>query len=113
MERMSEIVIAGAVRTPVGSFNGAFASLPAHKLGEAAIREVLKRAKVDPAEVSDVILGQVLAAGQGMNPARQAALNAGLPDSSTALVINQVCGSGLRSIAMGARSIEAGDAKIV
>ncbi len=100
---MSEIVIAGAVRTPVGSFNGAFASLPAHKLGEIAIRDVLSRAKVAPAEVSEVILGQVLAAGQGMNPARQAALNAGLPDASTALVVNQVCGSGLRSIAMGAR----------
>jgi acetyl-CoA C-acetyltransferase len=110
---MSEIVIAGAARTPVGSFNGALSSLPAHKLGEVAIREVLNRAKVDPAEVSEVILGQVLAAGQGMNPARQAALNAGLPEGSTALIVNQVCGSGLRSIAMGARSIEAGDAKVV
>ncbi|HLY58370.1 MAG TPA: acetyl-CoA C-acetyltransferase [Stellaceae bacterium] len=110
---MSEIVIAGAVRTPIGSFNGALASLPAHKLGEVAIRAVLERAKVAPEEVSEVILGQILTAGQGMNPARQAAVNAGLPVSTTAYTINQVCGSGLRAVALGLQAIRNGDSEIV
>jgi acetyl-CoA C-acetyltransferase len=110
---MTEIVIAGAARTPIGSFNGALASLPAHKLGEIVIREVLTRANLDAAEVSEVILGQILTAGQGMNPARQAALNAGLSSASTAYTINQVCGSGLRAVALGYQAIRNGDSRIV
>jgi acetyl-CoA C-acetyltransferase len=110
---MTEIVIASGARTPIGSFNGAFANLPACKLGEAAIRAALDRAKVSPEEVDEAILGQVLAAGQGQNPARQAALAAGLPVESTAIGINQVCGSGLRAVALAAQAIMVGDAKIV
>ncbi|MGH6833036.1 MAG: acetyl-CoA C-acetyltransferase, partial [Methyloceanibacter sp.] len=108
-----EIVIVSAARTPVGSFNGALASLPAHALGEVAIRAALERAKVDPAEVDEVIMGQVLTAGQGQNPARQAAVAAGIPFEKTAWGVNQVCGSGLRAIALGAQQIAAGDADIV
>ncbi len=110
---MTEIVIASGARTPIGSFNGVFANVPACKLGEVAIRAALERAKVQPEEVDEAILGQVLAAGQGQNPARQAALAAGMPFESTAIGINQVCGSGLRAVALAAQAIKAGDARIV
>ena len=108
-----DIVIVAAARTPVGSFNGSLSSLPAHALGEVAIRAALQRASVDPAEVDEVIMGQVLTAGQGQNPARQAAMAAGVPQESTAWGLNQVCGSGLRAVAVGAQQIAAGDAEIV
>jgi acetyl-CoA C-acetyltransferase len=110
---MSDVVIAGAVRTAIGSFNGALASLTAHALGEAVIREAILRANVDAGEVSEVILGQVLAAGEGQNPARQASVNAGLPVETTAYGINQLCGSGLRAVALGYQAIRAGDSRIV
>jgi acetyl-CoA C-acetyltransferase len=110
---MTEIVIAGAVRTPVGAFNGGLASLPAHKLGEVAIAEALRRAEVDPKEVSEVIMGQILAAGEGQNPARQAAIGAGLPFEVTAYGVNQLCGSGLRTVALGYQAIRNGDSEIV
>lgn len=108
-----EIVIVGAARTPVGSFNGSLSSLPAHQLGEVAIRAALERAGVDAADVDEVIMGQVLAAGQGQNPARQAAMAAGVPKEATAWGVNQVCGSGLRSVALGAQQIATGDADII
>jgi acetyl-CoA C-acetyltransferase len=111
--RDEEIVIVGAARTPVGSFNGSLSSVPAHTLGEVAIKAALERAKVDPADVDEVIMGQVLSAGQGQNPARQAAIAAGIPEGSTAWGVNQVCGSGLRAVALGAQQIAAGDADIV
>jgi acetyl-CoA C-acetyltransferase len=107
-----EIVIATAARTAVGSFNGAFATTPAHELGAAAIKAALSRAGVDAGEVDEVILGQVLGAGQGMNPARQAAIKAGIPQEKTAFGLNQVCGSGLRAVALGMQQIANGDAKI-
>ncbi len=110
---MTNIVIASAARTAVGSFNGGLASVPAHELGAATIRAVLERAGVDGAEVSETILGQVLTAGQGQNPARQAHINAGLPKEAAAWGINQVCGSGLRAVALGAQHIMLGDAQIV
>ncbi|MBB4265054.1 acetyl-CoA C-acetyltransferase [Roseospira visakhapatnamensis] len=110
---MSDIVIAGAVRTPVGTFNGSLASVPAHYLGEIVIREVLNRAKTEPGEVSEVIMGQILAAGAGQNPARQASINAGVPVEVTAYGINQLCGSGLRTVALGYQSILTGDCDIV
>ncbi len=110
---MTDIVIASAARTAVGSFNGAFANTPAHDLGAAAIKAVLTRAGVDPADVSETILGQVLTAGQGQNPARQAHINAGLPQESAAWGLNQVCGSGLRAVALGAQHIALGDAEII
>lgn len=110
---MTEIVIASAVRTAIGSFNGALASVPAHELGAAAIREALSRAHTDAAEVSEVILGQVLTAGQGQNPARQAAVKAGIPVEKTAFGINQVCGSGLRAVALGWQAIRCGDAEVM
>ena len=110
---MSEIVIVSAARTPVGSFMGSLSSLPAHELGKVAIEAALKRGSVEAAEVDEVILGQVLTAGQGQNPARQAAVAAGIPVEASAWGINQVCGSGLRAIAIGAQQIAAGDAKIV
>ncbi len=110
---MEEVVIVSAARTAVGSFNGAFATLPAHKLGEAAIRAALARAKVEPGEVSEVILGQVLTAAQGQNPARQASIAAGLPIATPAWGINMVCGSGLRTVALGAQAIRNGDSRIV
>lgn len=110
---MTDIVIAAAARTPVASFNGAFATMPAHELGAIAIKEALARAKVDPADVDEVILGQILTAGQGQNPARQAAIKAGIPNEKTAFGINQLCGSGLRSVALGMQQILSGDAKIV
>src|SRR5881227_2969146 len=108
-----EIVIAGAVRTPVGAFNGGLASLPAHKLGEIAIAEALRRAEVDPKEVSEVVMGQILAAGEGQNPARQAAIGAGIPFEVTAYGVNQLCGSGLRTVALGYQAIRNGDSEIV
>ena len=108
-----EIVIVSAARTPVGSFNGSLSSVPAHKLGEVAIRAALERAGVDAADVDEVIMGQVLTAGQGQNPARQAAIGAGIPVEATAWGVNEVCGSGLRAIAVGAQQIATGDAEIV
>jgi acetyl-CoA C-acetyltransferase len=110
---MTDIVIASAARTAVGSFNGSFANTPAHELGATAIKAVLERAGVEPGEVSETILGQVLTAGQGQNPARQAHIAAGLPQESSAWSINQVCGSGLRTVALGAQHIMLGDAEIV
>jgi acetyl-CoA C-acetyltransferase len=110
---MTDIVIASAARTAVGSFNGSFASTPAHELGATVIKAALERAGVEPGEVSETILGQVLTAGQGQNPARQAHINAGLPAESSAWSINQVCGSGLRTVALGAQHIMLGDADIV
>jgi acetyl-CoA C-acetyltransferase len=108
-----EIVIVSAARTAVGSFNGAFAATPAHELGAAAIKTALVRAEVDAGEVDEVILGQVLTANQGQNPARQAAIKAGIPQDKTAFGLNQVCGSGLRAVALGMQQIANGDAKIV
>ncbi|HXP96409.1 MAG TPA: acetyl-CoA C-acetyltransferase [Telmatospirillum sp.] len=108
-----DVVIIGAARTPVGSFNGAFASVPAVQLGATAITAALARAGVAPSDVSDVILGHVLTAALGQNPARQAALAAGLSAESTAITINQVCGSGLRAVAFAAQAIAQGDADIV
>jgi acetyl-CoA C-acetyltransferase len=113
MPASESIVVASAARTAVGSFNGSFANTPAHELGAIAIKEVLARAGVDAAEVDEVILGQVLTAGQGQNPARQASINAGLPTETTAWGLNQVCGSGLRTIAIGMQQIATGDAKII
>jgi acetyl-CoA C-acetyltransferase len=110
---MTEIVIAGAARTPVGAFNGTLSSVPAHYLGQVAILEALKRSKVDAAEVTEVIMGQILAAGEGQNPARQAAIGAGLPVEVTAYGVNQLCGSGLRTVALGYQAIRAGDSTIV
>jgi acetyl-CoA C-acetyltransferase len=110
---MTDIVIASAARTPIGSFNGALASLPAHDLGKIAIKAALERAKVDVGEVSEVVLGQVLTAAAGQNPARQAAVNAGIPVERTAYCINQLCGSGLRSVALGFQAIRLGDSDII
>ncbi len=110
---MSEVVIAGAVRTPVGAFNGGLSSVSAAYLGEVAIREAMSRAKVEANEVTEVILGQILSAGAGQNPARQAAVNAGIPVERTAYNINQLCGSGLRSVALGYQAIRLGDAEII
>ncbi len=110
---MTDIVIVSAARTPVGSFNGAFAAAPAHDLGKTAITAALQRAKVDPKDVSEVVLGQVLTANQGMNPARQASRAAGVPDESPAWSLNQVCGSGLRAVVVGYQQLKAGDATIV
>jgi acetyl-CoA C-acetyltransferase len=110
---MEEVVIVSAARTPVGSFNGAFANVPAHDLGRTVIGEVLKRADVAPADVNEVIMGQILTAAQGQNPARQAAIKAGLPVETPAWVVNQLCGSGLRAVALGFQQIVNGDAQIV
>ena len=110
---VSDIVIASAKRTAVGSFNGAFGSTPAHELGAVAIEGALKAAKVEPGEVDEVIMGQILSAAQGQNPARQAAMKAGVPQEKTAFGINQLCGSGLRAVALAMQQIAAGDAKIV
>lgn len=112
-EDSSTIVIASAARTPVGSFNGSLASLPASKLGEIAIKAALKRANVQPGDVSEVILGQVLTAAQGQGPARQASVGAGIPVDSPAWSVNQICGSGLRAVALGMQQIKTGDATIV
>ncbi|XOY57040.1 MAG: acetyl-CoA C-acetyltransferase [Rhodobacterales bacterium] len=110
---MTNVVIASAARTAVGSFGGAFATTPAHDLGAAVLAEVVARAGIDKSEVSETILGQVLTAAQGQNPARQAHINAGLPIEAAAWSINQVCGSGLRAVALGAQHIQLGDADIV
>ena len=110
---MEEIVITSAVRTPVGSFNGSLKDLSASDLGQAVIKENVERSHLNGNEVSEVILGQVLTAGAGQNPARQAAINAGLPVEVSAWGLNQVCGSGLRSVAMGAQAIKTGDSQIV
>ena len=109
----TNIVIASATRTPIGAFNGNFSSLAAHELGSIAITTALSQADVKPEEVSEVVLGQVLTAGAGMNPARQAAMAASIPESKTAYLVNQVCGSGLRSIALGSQAISSGDASVV
>ncbi|TCR70581.1 acetyl-CoA C-acetyltransferase [Bosea sp. BK604] len=109
----TDIVIVGAARTAVGAFNGAFANTPAHDLGTAAIKEALSRAKVEAGEVDEVILGQILTAAQGQNPARQAAMNAGIPQEATAWGLNQLCGSGLRAVAIGLQQIANGDADII
>ena len=113
MSDQTEIVIASGARTPIGAFNGSFSAIPAHTLGAAAITAALSRANVSAGDVSEVILGQVLTAGAGMNPARQAAMAAGVPEERTALGINQVCGSGLRAVALGAQAIKAGDASVI
>ncbi len=110
---MTDVVIAGAARTPVGAFNGGLASVPAAYLGSVAITEAMARAKVEPADVDEAILGQILIAGTGQNPARQAALGAGMPVEKTAYQINQLCGSGLRSVALGYQAIRVGDCNIV
>ncbi len=110
---MSEVIIAAGARTPVGAFGGGLSSVPAHTLGEAAIIEALSRAGVDPADVTEVIMGQILATGAGQNPARQAAVGAGIPFEKTAYGINQLCGSGLRSVALGSQAIKLGDSTIV
>jgi acetyl-CoA C-acetyltransferase len=110
---MTEIVIASAARTPVGAFNGALSSMLASDLGAVAIKEAMKRAEVDPSDVDEAILGQILTAGAGQNPARQAAVNAGIPVEKTAYQINQLCGSGLRTVALGYQAIKVGDAGIV
>ena len=108
-----DIVIVSAARTPVGSFNGAFGSVPAHVLGTTALRAAMERAGLEPGEVDEVILGQILTAAQGQNPARQAAIAAGIPDSKTAFGINQVCGSGLRAVALAAQQVRTGESAIV
>jgi acetyl-CoA C-acetyltransferase len=107
------IVIASAARTPVGSFNGALSSVAAHELGAVVIKGVLERAGVEASEVDEVILGQILTAGQGQNPARQAAIKAGIPQEATAWGLNQLCGSGLRAVAIGMQQIATGDARII
>ena len=109
----TEIVIASAKRTAVGSFNGAFANTPAHELGATAIKAALASAKLEPGEVDEVILGQILQAGEGQNPARQAAMKAGIPQEKTAFGLNQLCGSGLRAVAIGLQQIANGDAQII
>jgi acetyl-CoA C-acetyltransferase len=113
MASENDIVIAAATRTAVGSFNGAFANVPAHELGAAVVRAVLEQGKTEAEAVSELILGQVLTAAQGQNPARQASINAGLPKETTAWGLNQVCGSGLRAIALGMQQIATGDAKVI
>jgi acetyl-CoA C-acetyltransferase len=110
---MSDIVIVSAARTPVGSFNGALASLPAHQLGAVAIKAAIERAGITAAEVEEVVLGQVLQAGAGQGPARQAAMTAGVPKESPGWTLNQLCGSGLRAVALGAQQIQDGSAAIV
>ena len=110
---MSDVVIVSAARTPVGSFNGALASQTAAQLGTVALKAAIGRAKLSPEDINEVILGQVLTAAQGQNPARQAAIHAGIPNSATAWGLNQVCGSGLRAVALGMQQIANGDVKIV
>ena len=110
---MTDVVIASAARTAVGSFSGSFANIPAHELGTTVLEAVVSRAGIDKSEVSETIMGQVLTAGQGQNPARQAHVNAGLPEEASAWGINQVCGSGLRAVALAAQHVQLGDASIV
>src|SRR5437879_7253169 len=113
MSMSDDVVIVSAARTPVGSFNGAFATMPAHDLGAVAIKAALERAGVEPARVSEVIMGQILTAAQGQNPARQASIAAGIPVESPAWGVNQLCGSGLRAVALGYQAIQNGDSAIV
>lgn len=108
-----QVAIVAAKRTAIGNFNGTISSLPAHKLGETVIKQVISDAKLSPSEVSEVIVGQILACGAGQNPARQASMGAGVPKETPAWIVNQVCGSGLRSVALGAQAITNGDSKIV
>ena len=110
---MNDVVIAAAARTPIGAFNGGLSSLPAHDLGQVAIEEAMRRATVRPDEVDEVIMGQILAAGAGQNPARQAAVNAGIPVERTAYGVNQLCGSGLRTVALGYQAVRVGDSDVV
>jgi acetyl-CoA C-acetyltransferase len=110
---MEDVVIVSAARTPVGSFNGVFGSVAAHDLGTAAITAAITRAGLEPGDIDEVILGQVLGAAQGQNPARQAARNAGLPDDKTAFGINQLCGSGLRTVALAAQQVRSGESTVV
>ena len=110
---MTDVVIASAARTAVGSFSGSFANIPAHELGTTVLEAIVSRAGIDRSEVSETIMGQVLTAGQGQNPARQAHVNAGLPVEAAAWGINQVCGSGLRAVALAAQHVKLGDASIV
>src|SRR5213080_483410 len=113
MSMSDDVVIVSAARTPVGSFNGAFATTPAHDLGAVAIKAALERAGVEPARVSEVIMGQILTAAQGQNPARQASIAAGIPVESPAWGVNQLCGSGLRTVALGYQALLNGDSDIV
>ncbi|KAL3882460.1 hypothetical protein ACJMK2_028797 [Sinanodonta woodiana] len=108
-----EVVVVSAVRTAVGNLNGSLSSFPAHDLGSACIKEALNRSQVRPDMVSEVILGQVLTAGEGQNPARQASINAGIPFTVPAVSVNMLCGSGLRTVAMGYQAIKSGDSRIV
>jgi acetyl-CoA C-acetyltransferase len=108
-----DIVIVSAARTPVGSFGGALSALPAHELGAIAIKEAISRAKINATDVDEVILGQILTAGGGQNPARQAAMAAGVPQEKTAWGLNQLCGSGLRAVALGMQQIANGDASVI
>jgi acetyl-CoA C-acetyltransferase len=110
---MEDVVIVSAARTAVGSFNGAFANVPAHELGRVAIKEALARANVDGKDVSETIMGQILTAAQGQNPARQASVNAGIPYETPAWIVNQLCGSGLRAVALGYQAILNGDATVI
>ena len=110
---MNDVVIAAAARTPIGAFNGGLSSVPAHYLGQVAIEEAMRRAAVAPDEVDEVIMGQILAAGAGQNPARQAAVNVGIPVERTAYGVNQLCGSGLRTVALGYQAIRVGDSDVV
>ena len=110
---MTDVVIAGAARTPVGTFNGSLSTVPASHLGAVAIKEAMKRAKVEAAEVDEAVLGQILTAGAGQNPARQAAVEAGIPYEKTAYQINQLCGSGLRAVAIGSQAVQVGDSRVV
>ncbi|KZM51092.1 acetyl-CoA C-acetyltransferase [Labrenzia sp. OB1] len=113
MSASTDIVIVSATRTPVGSFNGAYANTPAHDLGAAVMKAALEKAGIEAGDIDEVVFGQVLTAGQGQNPARQAAIHAGIPDSASAWTLNQVCGSGLRTVAIAAQQIMAGDATIM
>ncbi len=110
---MEDIVIVSAARTPVGNFNGAFATTPAHELGKVAVQAAMERAGVEPGQVDEVILGQILTAAEGQNPARQAARAAGIPDEKTAFGINQLCGSGLRAVALAAQQVRTGESQVV
>jgi acetyl-CoA C-acetyltransferase len=110
---MTDVVIASGARTPVGSFLGAFANVPAHDLGTVAIKAALERARIAPADVSEVVLGQILTAAQGQNPGRQAAMKAGIPVETPAYLVNQLCGSGLRAVALGYQAIRNGDASVI
>src|SRR5271165_3675601 len=113
MQQPEDIVIVAAVRTPVGKFQGAFSDLSATQLGAIAVREAVKRAGIDPTQIDECIMGNVVSAGLGQNPARQAALNGGLPPEVSALTINKVCGSGLKAVMLAAQAIRAGDAELL